>query len=312
MDNTMRPLMLQLCVVCMASMTLADVDVAVNFSFSELNDYGEWVVVGGYGKVWRPYADQSWRPFYYGRWVWTSDGWMWESDEPFGWIVCHYGNWYYDDDWGWVWVPGYEWSPARVEWYVTDYEIGWMPLFPPPHPGHVHVRSHVHWLVCPVSMFASVDVRRHVIVRPRPGPDVRVTVYAGPPKFEVVRRYSRSPIVTVNPQRVTVRSGAHTYVRVQSSSPRGNVVVPVGQKYRTVNVRSGAGMQKSSTVTVTKESSVQTVQPGRSGSTTVRVESSSGGSRKKARAGTYGETDVRDGSEQGGKKVTVKVRKKEE
>ncbi|MDD5675985.1 MAG: hypothetical protein PHC61_17575, partial [Chitinivibrionales bacterium] len=92
----------------------AEVDVSINANFSELNDYGEWVMVPGYGSVWRPDADPGWRPFVYGHWVYSNEGWVWDSDEPFGWIVCHYGNWYNDREQGWVWVPGYEWSPARV------------------------------------------------------------------------------------------------------------------------------------------------------------------------------------------------------
>jgi hypothetical protein len=62
----------------MASRAAADVNVNVNFS--ELNDYGEWVIVPGYGTVWRPDADPDWRPFVYGHWVYSSDGWVWDSD----------------------------------------------------------------------------------------------------------------------------------------------------------------------------------------------------------------------------------------
>ena len=59
-----------------SSMVCADADVSVSFRFNELNEYGEWVHIGGYGTVWHPYAAPDWRPFSYGRWVWTSDGWL--------------------------------------------------------------------------------------------------------------------------------------------------------------------------------------------------------------------------------------------
>jgi hypothetical protein len=66
----------------------------------------------------------------YGRWVWSDYGWYWASDEPFGWAVYHYGRWYYDDYYGWIWVPGDVWGPAWVEWRYDDDYIGWAPLSP--------------------------------------------------------------------------------------------------------------------------------------------------------------------------------------
>ncbi len=67
---------------------------------------------------------------HHGRWIWTDDGWYWASDEPWGWAAYHYGRWYYDDYYGWIWIPGYDWAPAWVEWrYGGDY-IGWAPLGP--------------------------------------------------------------------------------------------------------------------------------------------------------------------------------------
>jgi hypothetical protein len=277
--------------ICITSPVRADVDVSVNFSFSELNDYGEWVHIGGYGKAWRPYADHGWRPFYYGRWEWTNDGWMWDSDEPFGWIVCHYGNWYFDDDFGWVWIPGYEWAPARVEWHVTNDEIGWMPLFPPPLPGRVRMNAGSHWVFCPAPFFASVDVRSHVVVRPRPQSIAHVTVYSGAPRYEVIRKVSRSPVVLVKTNRVTVRSNQRSFVRVQSSARRERVVVPVGPQYKRVTVRSNDDGQRSN-VTVTKDrgAEVNQAEPSRSrtevrsypqqGSAKVRVSGDSGPQRE--------------------------------
>ena len=56
----------------------------------------------------------GWRPYYYGRWEWTTEGWLWVSDEPFGWATYHYGRWSFDGGLGWFWVPGYQWAPAWV------------------------------------------------------------------------------------------------------------------------------------------------------------------------------------------------------
>ncbi|MCH7826394.1 MAG: hypothetical protein IIC75_00235 [Bacteroidetes bacterium] len=98
---------------------------------SELQSYGNWYKLNGGIKVWRPANVRSnWQPYRYGRWFWTEDGWYWDSDEDFGFITYHYGRWYFDDYYGWVWVPGNRWAPAWVDWkYDNDY-IGWAPLSP--------------------------------------------------------------------------------------------------------------------------------------------------------------------------------------
>ena len=57
---------------------------------------GEWLDTPEYGAVWRPAnVDEQWRPYYAGRWAYTTAGWAWMSDEPFGWAVYHYGRWAY-------------------------------------------------------------------------------------------------------------------------------------------------------------------------------------------------------------------------
>src|SRR3954463_2101037 len=40
-----------------------------------LSPYGEWVVVGGYGRCWRPArVEAAWRPYSNGHWELTGDG----------------------------------------------------------------------------------------------------------------------------------------------------------------------------------------------------------------------------------------------
>ena len=95
-----------------------------------LAPYGDWVMVSGYGRVWRPRVAVGWRPYYYGRWEWTNEGWLWVSDEPYGWAVYHYGRWAHDPYYGWIWVPGYEWAPAWVSWRYSGDAVGWAPLAP--------------------------------------------------------------------------------------------------------------------------------------------------------------------------------------
>lgn len=109
-------------------------DAGMQFGFfsSSLSPHGEWIVVESGVRVWRPYhISHQWRPYLFGRWIWTDDyGWYWMSNEPFGWITYHYGRWYNDDSYGWVWMPGDTWAPAWVEWRYDDNYIGWAPLSP--------------------------------------------------------------------------------------------------------------------------------------------------------------------------------------
>src|SRR3989339_2234259 len=101
------------------------------FFYSNLAPYGTWIEIDGGLVVWRPtIIKRGWAPYRQGRWIWTVDGWYWDSYEPFGYIVFHYGRWYYDDYYGWIWIPDYDWAPAWVEWRYDDSYIGWAPLPP--------------------------------------------------------------------------------------------------------------------------------------------------------------------------------------
>jgi hypothetical protein len=98
----------------------------------ELARYGTWVNYGNYGQVWYPTTvTASWRPYVDGRWVPTEDGWIFETDEPWGWATYHYGNWMPTDEYGWVWAPGSTWYPSTVAWRTSDDYIGWAPIPPP-------------------------------------------------------------------------------------------------------------------------------------------------------------------------------------
>lgn len=127
--------------------------------YAPLGAHGEWVSAGAYGRVWRPHVAAGWRPYYYGRWEWTSEGWFWVSDEPWGWAAYHYGRWAFDGAYGWVWIPGYQWAPAWVSWRWSGDVVGWAPLAP----GlSVYVTSYpfydAWWTFVPSVSFVSVPV----------------------------------------------------------------------------------------------------------------------------------------------------------
>lgn len=101
------------------------------YFYTELAPYGSWIEVDYGVVVWRPTIIRTdWMPYQMGSWVWTYDGWYWDSYEPFGHVTYHYGRWYYDDYYGWLWYPDYEWAPAWVEWRYDNNYIGWAPLHP--------------------------------------------------------------------------------------------------------------------------------------------------------------------------------------
>lgn len=99
--------------------------------YDELSPYGQWVAVGGYGRCWQPAGvGPTWRPYTVGHWVYADCGWTWISEEPWGYSTCHYGRWFSDGRYGWVWVPGSVWAPAWVAWRSGGGYVGWAPLGP--------------------------------------------------------------------------------------------------------------------------------------------------------------------------------------
>lgn len=109
----------------------ASADVSISVFRTALEPHGEWIEVGDYGPCWHPRGvGADWRPYTDGRWVYTDDGWCWDSDEPYGWAVYHYGRWVDVEDTGWCWVPDTEWAPAWVSFRHSDDYIGWAPLPP--------------------------------------------------------------------------------------------------------------------------------------------------------------------------------------
>jgi hypothetical protein len=178
-----------------------------------LSSYGVWVYVPSFGMVWSPDVVPGWQPFYYGHWIWTSDGWAWASYEPYGWLVYHYGYWGFTPDFGWFWVPGDTWYPACVQWYTFGNYVGWAPIPPPGiawldpwDPYDVNV-----WIVIDIDNFTSEDVGRHRVERPISRDMVnRRTVLRRAPEVSRIENATRRdvPVVKVREQTVNVRRRA--------------------------------------------------------------------------------------------------------
>jgi hypothetical protein len=104
--------------------------------YEDLDAYGVWNQVPGYGWCWRPSGVMaSWAPYRYGSWVWIAPwGWTWVEEEPWGFAPFHYGRWAFYGG-AWVWVPGPivprpVYAPALVAWVGGGGGVGWFPLGP--------------------------------------------------------------------------------------------------------------------------------------------------------------------------------------
>ena len=117
--------------------------------YEDLDQYGDWSYVAGYGPCWRPRAVAlGWAPYRFGHWAYVGPwGWTWVGDEPWAFAPFHYGRWAAVNG-GWFWVPGPVvvrpiWAPALVAFvgggpgfrFSAGVGVGWFPLAP----GEVYV-----------------------------------------------------------------------------------------------------------------------------------------------------------------------------
>jgi hypothetical protein len=78
------------------------------YGMSDLNYYGNFMTVPGFGNVWQPYfIGSNWSPFQDGGFAfYPGAGYMFVSGYPWGWMPYNYGAWAYAPVYGWVWQPG--------------------------------------------------------------------------------------------------------------------------------------------------------------------------------------------------------------
>ena len=143
----------------------------ISYFYDHLSPYGMWTQHSSYGHIWIPRTNRyQWRPYSYGRWVWSNFGWTWVSNYKWGWIPFHYGRWDWDSHMGWFWVPDRMWGPGWVAWRTGNMYIGWAPLPPSvqfiPGRGIFSLRNSInyrHWVFINGSYFTGRDVSRYVM-----------------------------------------------------------------------------------------------------------------------------------------------------
>ncbi len=97
------------------------------YGVSDLNYYGQYYNVPGYGYLWQPYGvGVGWDPFMNGYWY----GNTWVSAYPWGWMPYRFGQWTFVPGWGWLWQPGLwnRWTPVPQ---VVNPPAGFRPPVPP-------------------------------------------------------------------------------------------------------------------------------------------------------------------------------------
>lgn len=125
-----------------------------------LSQYGSFVQHPKYGEVWVPtVTPQGWHPYPPCHWVNTRQyGWYFNDATPWGQIVHHYGRWFHDEQMGWIWIPGAEFSPGWVVWRTSPQWIGWAPTLPDEDIKTVSVdefNNSDQWIFMDVAKFST-------------------------------------------------------------------------------------------------------------------------------------------------------------
>jgi FecR protein len=107
------------------------------YGISDLNYYGGYYNVPGYGMMWQPYfVGAGWDPFMDGMWsAYPGFGYMWVSPYPWGWMPYRYGSWMLVPGYGWMWQPGRSWGSFNTLPVVANPPRTYIPPKPPASTG---------------------------------------------------------------------------------------------------------------------------------------------------------------------------------
>jgi hypothetical protein len=111
------------------------------YGASDLNYYGSFYNIPGYGMMWQPYlVGAGWDPFMNGAWMWYPGfGYTWVSSYPWGWTPYRYGSWTYLSSYGWFWQPGNSWAGWNTAPAITNPPRTFSFPRPPATPGQTLV-----------------------------------------------------------------------------------------------------------------------------------------------------------------------------
>ena len=169
----------------------------------DLDYYGDWRNVNGYGYAWAPRVDNSWAPYQDGYWMTDYPyGPTWVSSEPWGYAPYHYGRWANVSN-QWYWVPDNVsatpvYSPALVAFVpYAQNEIGWVPLGPgdPYAPRYYNTDWNPYYL----SRTQNIQSRLVNLYAPNAVTMVPIDDFNRDVDFRRVRHADRQMLANVNP-----------------------------------------------------------------------------------------------------------------
>jgi hypothetical protein len=224
--------------------------------YEPLTPQGEWIVVGSYGRCWRPgHVDRDWRPYSEGYWQRTEAGWYWVSDEPWAWATYHYGRWDFTDQYGWYWVPQTVWAPAWVSWHSGGGYIGWAPMYPS---GVTVIASRAYVFV--EERHFTEPVRRSTLVVNNTTIINKTTVINEGPATTVIEKASGRKVQAVAVQELRHKTEAAVVVKQKTpTAPTPTATTPTATSEKTVQspIRSGVETPEKKTVTAVEPAPVQ-------------------------------------------------------
>lgn len=198
----------------------------------DLDYYGDWRNVDGYGYAWSPRVDNGWMPYQSGYWYTDYPyGPTWVSSEPWGYAPYHYGRWAYVGD-RWYWVPDRTnvdpvYSPALVAWVPFDQnQVGWVPL----GPGDVYVPHYYNNNSWDPYYLTRDNLHQRVVNLDVPGAVTVVNVddFTRGVDWRRARKADRNQLANVNPVLDPLLVSPLRNAVVHSAWGRGKIDIPPG------------------------------------------------------------------------------------
>jgi len=198
----------------------------------DLDYYGDWRNVDGYGYAWSPRVDNGWMPYQSGYWYTDYPyGPTWVSSEPWGYAPYHYGRWAFVGD-RWYWVPDRTnvdpvYSPALVAWVPFDQDqIGWVPL----GPGDVYVPHYYNNNSWDPYYLTRDNLHQRVVNLDVPGAVTVVSVddFTRGGDWRHARKADRNMLASVNPVLDPLLVTPLRNAVVHSAWGRGKIDIPPG------------------------------------------------------------------------------------
>jgi hypothetical protein len=197
----------------------------------DLDYYGDWRSLDGYGYGWAPRVNAGWAPYQMGYWYTDYPyGPTWVSQEPWGYAPYHYGRWAFVGD-RWYWIPDTVrttpvYSPALVAFMpFGQNEIGWVPL----GPGDVYV-PHYYSTDWQPYYLTRDNLYQRVVNLDVPGAVTVVNVDEFTRGFDWrrARKADRNMLASVNPVLDPLLLTPLRNAVVNSAWGRGKIDIPPG------------------------------------------------------------------------------------